>query len=322
MGKQSNPLRIESSELFSFITSRTINSCLWFLRNTSLETHVLSYLAKYQEEHTVDSYAYVMMGNHAHGMFRFPEMNRSYFCRDLNARFAEGVRRHVASFPGGPVFARRYAEQALARDEDVEEYFFYCALQPVLSGLCERIEDYPGYNSFFDAISGKKRKYRVLDWKAYEAARRIDFKVDINNFYKIYTLNYKRLPGYENLSQTSYKRLMLRKFETRRVAIIEARKAEGRLFMGQEALLKQKVGAVPKKTKTSARRSKRPLILTSCVETYTRFCNWYFEIYQQYKKAVKLYQAGESTYRFPAGTYRPPRFNFITEKYYAYSMSS
>ena len=140
---QSQPLRIECADYWSLVTSRTVNSRLWFVGNPKLEKHCLSYLARYREKHEAELYAFCLMGNHHHEVALFPNLNRSQFYRDLNARIAEGVRFFVDEFEGGAVFERRYSEQALPLREDVEDYFFYCALQAVKSGLCEHPDDYP-----------------------------------------------------------------------------------------------------------------------------------------------------------------------------------
>lgn len=136
---QSQPLRIENPRLGSFGTSKTINGRLWFVNNRPLEERILGYLAKYREKHEVTLYAFVLQGNHSHVTAQFPKCNRAAFYRDLNARTAEAVRKEVPEFLGGPLFKRRYCEQALPTELDLEHYFFYCALQPVKSALCPRI---------------------------------------------------------------------------------------------------------------------------------------------------------------------------------------
>ena len=62
----------------------------------------------------------------------------------------------------------------------------------------------------------------------------------------------------------------------------------------------------PRNTKKSSRNSKRPLVLTSCPERRRRFLDWYFGIYNLYKKAVLEYLSGNLAAVFPPGTYRPP----------------
>ncbi len=303
---QSQPLQIENPHYASFGTSRTINSRLWFINNQELEERTLGYLAKYQLSHKIELFAYVISGSHDHPLARFPECNRSAFYRDFNARKAEAVRALVDEFPGGPLFERRYAAQALPLNEDVEKYFFYCALQPVSAGLCERISEYPGYNSFTDAIYGRARKVKVVDNGRFNAARRYNLRVSKEDYTTTYTLRYKRLPGYEHLSQKEYAKLMLKKLEEHRAKIVAAIKAEGRTFLGRERLLAQEPGTAAKNPKKSKPYSRRPLVLSVCKEAKAQFLEWYFSVYSEYKRAVKKYLAGNLSVKFPPGTYRPP----------------
>lgn len=306
--KQSQPLRIECGDFASFITSRTINSRLWFVNNQRLETTCLTHLARYVEKYRVELYAFVLMGNHHHEVARFPKLNRSSFYRDFNARLAEGVRYHVMEFEGGPLFERRYSEQALPLPEDIEEQFFYSALQGVAEGLCEHPDDYPGYNSFHDAINGVRRIFYYTNWSAYRTRKRFNKKLTPEDFTTEHVLEFKRLPGYEHLTQRQYKKLMLKKREERRLKLVENRRAEGHGFVPPEKLLSVEPGTKPKTTKKSKRDSKRPLVLTKCAEAKKLFLEWYFSIYEAYKAAVKLYRQGQLDVKFPPGTYRPPMF--------------
>lgn len=303
---QSQPLRIENPELWSFGTAKTQNAKLWFVNNRGLEEQALAYLAKYQEKYDVELYAKVFQGNHFHLVSRFPSCNRAQFYRDYNARLAEGVRRHVSNFEGGSLFQRRYSEQALPSAEDLEDYFFYCALQPVLAGLCERIGDYPGYNSFDDAVSGRIRTFKLVDWAAFNEARRNNKNPKKRDYTKTYSLRYTRLPGYEHYSQRDYKKLMYQKLESRRMEVVAQKKASGHNFLTKDQLRKTPPGSCPRNTKKSHRTSKRPLVLTKCAERKKQFLDWYFAIYNIYKESVMKYLKGNLLEDFPAGTYRPP----------------
>lgn len=306
--KQSQPLRIESSDFASFITSRTINSRLWFVNNQRIERICLTNLARYGEKYGAELYAFALMGNHHHEVARFPRLNRSSFYRDFNARLAEGVRNFVEGFEGGPVFERRFSDQALPLADDIEEQFFYCALQGVAEGLCEHPDEYPGYNSFHDAINGVKRVVYYTDWATFNSRKRFNRKLTPEDFTTEHILEFKRLPGYEHLTQREYKKLMLRRREERRLKLVEERKTRGLGFVSPEKLLDVIPGTKPKTTKRSKRESKRPLVLTKCAEAKKIFLEWYFSIYEAYKSAVKEYRLGNLAAKFPPGTYRPPMF--------------
>lgn len=304
--KQSQPLRIENPEMTSLITSRTTNSALWFVNNARLEEQILANLARYQDKYEVELYSFVLQGNHYHATARFPGCNRASFCRDFNARLAESVRSLVTAFRGGPLFGRRYSEQALPGPEDIEERFFYCALQPVLAGLTEKANEYPGYNSFTDAIDGRAREFEIVDWARYNARRRVNPSVKRADFTRKVVLKYKRLPGYEHLSQKEYRTLMLKKYEERRQKILAERRAEGKQFLGGDALRAIKPGTYPSSTKVSGRYSYRPLVLCVCRIKKREYLDWYFAVYERYKLASQRYRRGERHAEFPPFTYKPP----------------
>ena len=69
--KFSQPLRIEDPSVSSFITSRTINSKLWFVNNKRFENRVLGYVAKSVEKYSVILHALVFQGNHIHILASF-----------------------------------------------------------------------------------------------------------------------------------------------------------------------------------------------------------------------------------------------------------
>jgi len=304
--KQSQPLRIESSKFASFGTSRTVKSRLWFINNIRLEQRVLGFLAKYREKYNVRLYGMVFSGSHYHLLTHFTDCNRAIFYRDFNARAAEAVRSLILKFPGGRVFARRYAEQAVPTNEDIFERFFYCALQPVLAGLCRRISDYPGYNSFYDAIQGKVRKIELINWAKYRQVKRYNVKVHPTDFITQYQLFYERLPGFEDLSQAEYAKMMLAELRKRTAKIVTELERKGHKFATKAQLRKVSAGKAAKNPKVSQRHSKRPLVLTACRKAKQNFLNWYFSIYYRYKSAVEKYVAGDVSVEFPPGTYRPP----------------
>jgi hypothetical protein len=297
--------RIETDEYANFITSRTRNSELWFVNNPDLENSMLGHLAKYSEKHGVSVYAFAVEGNHTHIVSHFDNDNRSGFTRDFNGSITRSVKRYVPSYPGGSLLARRYSNEFLPHPDDTENWFFYAVLQPVKDGLVERIGDYPGYNCFHDAVWGIKRTYKLVDWAAYKEACRWHKNVRIKDFIVTHTLEYARLPGYEHLTQKEYALLMHEKLEERRQAIVGARLAAGKGFVGRAVLKKVVPGCRPRATKISTRDSHRPRILSICPERKRAALDWYFEIYFAFQSASELYRRGKRNTKFPPGTYKP-----------------
>ena len=209
-------------------------------------------------------------------------------------------------YPGGRFWGRRYSAELLPAGDDIEDKFFYTALQVVQDGLVEKLSEYPFYNCFHDAIWGIERKCKVPRWGEYNAAKRYNSKISIKDYTDIVVLKYERLPGYEHLTQKEYAHLMQKKLEERRIAIVKQRKADGLGFAGREALLRTVPGARPKHTKTSTRYSHRPRVLSVCPLRREAVKTWYFGVYAQYKVASLRYRSGDLSVKFPVGTYMPP----------------
>lgn len=299
----SQPIRVECTDKAQLITCRTINSALWFVNNKKLEQMLLAYLAKYCEKYRVLLYAFAIVGNHYHMVARFPNGGRSEFFRDFNARIAQLVHYCVPNFLGGPLFERRFTPQILPLDKDVENYFIYCALQAVSSGLCKNITDYNEYNSFHDASCGITRKFKLVSYGKYNAAKRTNPKVSIKDFEKEYILRYARLPGYENVSRNQYKSILLKKTEARRQTLIADRLAQKKGFLGRENLNKVSPGSYPH---ISKKGGIRPLVLSENGEAKANYLSWYFQIVEDFRSAVRLYRSGSFDVHFPIGTFRPP----------------
>jgi hypothetical protein len=279
---------------------------LWLVNNKDLEEAILGYAARYATRYEVTMYALAIEGNHIQKVAVFPKANRSHFMRDFNSVVARAVARFQRNYPGGPLWARRYSAEYLVASPDIEDRFFYTVLQPVNDGLVDDIREYPGYNCFEDAITGKERTCKVVRWKEYNDARRWNPSVSIEEFTELCVLRYHRLPGYENLSPKEYESTMRKKLKERTEAVLQARK--GKPSVGAARLLETTPGARPKQTKTSGPRDHRPRVLSKDPARRSLGEAWYFSIYFGYKESSKRYRAGELDVEFPAGTYKPPLF--------------
>jgi len=300
-------LSYENSELCFLGTIRTENSRLWFINNPKLEQRILAYLARYQELFGVRIYAFIIMGNHYHLLARFPRSNKAAFFQAFNAIIAKLTNCHVEAFEGGRLWARRVRVQAVPRNEDVEREFFYCALNPVSSGLTRTISSHRSYSSFTDAVYDRRKTFTVINWAEYNNRKRFNSCLKPHDYATQHTLIYSRLPGYEQMTKRQYVEVIHKKLEANRIKAIEKRLSEGKGFATAESLAKQASGAKPRFTKRSKRDSHRPLILTLCMETKEQFLSWYFSMLDAYRLASRRFRAGDSLQVFPPGTYQPPR---------------
>lgn len=298
--------RIESTKVATFQTTRTRCSELWFVNNAALEDAILGYAARYAARYSVKLYAMAIEGNHVQFPALFPKGNRAHFMRDFNSAVARAVPRYQTAHPGGRLWARRYSAEYLPGEEDIEEQFFYTVLQPVQDGLVDSIYEYPGYNCFEDAITGKSRQFKVVRWKEYHDALRWDPNVQLEAFTELVELTYERLPGYEALSAHDYAQLMRKKLADRTAQILASR--SGKKGVGRAKLKQVRPGAKPLHSKTSTSTSHRPRILSKDPGRRLKGKAWYFSIYFDYREKSELYRSGDTQVEFPPGTYKPPAF--------------
>ena len=299
-------IRIETEKIASFQTTRTRRSELWLINNKELEDAILGYAARYTNRYEVDLYALALEGNHTHNAALFPKANRAFFMRDFNSSVARAVERYQGDYPGGKLWHRRYSSEYLPAPEDIENWFFYIILQPVQDGLVSNIKDYPGYNCFEDAITGTARTYKVVNWKAYNDARRWRKNVSIDDYTDHYQLKFARLPGYEDLSQLEYENMMRNKLMERTTQILNKR--GDKPFMGAKAMKNTRPGACPYKTKTSGPNDYRPRVLSLNATRRADVLAWHLATQYEHKLTSKRYRAGELNAEFPPGTYKPPAF--------------
>lgn len=298
-------LSFEHPHFVFFATIRTIASRLWLVNDPKLEHQIKAYVARYAEHYGVVLYAFIIMGNHYHLLARFPKGHKAAFFRDLNGMISRLTKSRVELFEGGKLWARRVRTQVVPNKEDIVDRFFYTAMNPIAAGLAQKLSDYTAYNSFSDAIRGKVRLFKVVEWQKYNARKRTNPGISIAAFTKIHKLEYARLPGFESMSQKEYIEYMNREAERRRVEIVTRRIAEGKGFATPKALLAIAPGTKPRSTKTSTRDTHRPLVLTRCLETKAVFLDWYFHLVAAFKKAAASFRDGDFDVTFPPGTYRP-----------------
>lgn len=306
--------RIESDQYASFTTTRSRNEELWFINNTELDKSILTTLAVATDRYKAEVYAIGIEGNHIHIPATFPQLNRSHFMRDFNSKVAKAVSRLVTEYRGGRFWGRRYSQEFIPAPEDIEEKFFYTVLQTVKDGLVDDIFEYPGYNCFDDAVSGKTIEFEHVDWKAFNAAKKRNKKpVSIQKYTKKIQFSFSRLPGYEQMSQDEYRTLMYEKLKERQDKIVEERLAAGLGFIGRKNLLRMTPGKKPKKSKKSTLLTHRPRVLAICPKRKAEVEAWYFKIIAEYKEASKLYRKcnGKIDIEFPPNTYKPYLHNII-----------
>jgi hypothetical protein len=306
--KFSQPLRIDYEKgVASFVTRRARNSQLVFANNMQLEARVLGALGKYLSKYNSTIYAFCIFGSHDHNLISFQPGTKSNFFRDFGARTAEAVKKYIPSFGGGSVFERRTMEHAVPQDSNgFLESIMYICLQPIEAGLCKNLSDYPGYNCFNNLVTGKPLEVEFFNGSEYLKAKRRNKKADPAKFIERYTINFARIPGYEQMSQQEYSAFLHGEFNTRRDAIIARLNKNGHKWLPPERLKRVKSTDSAKNPKKSTRGSTRPLVSCKCPERTKQFLEWYFDTATKHRAASKRYLAGDSSAIFPGGTHKPP----------------
>jgi hypothetical protein len=306
--KMSQPLRIDYPEgMSSFITRRFRNSQLCYANNKKLEKRVLGSLGKYLHKYQAEIYAYTMFGSHDHPMIQFKPKTKSRFFKDFGARTAEAVKKYVSDFGTGAVMESRAREQAITEDSESHlDRLMYTVMQPILAGLCKNLSDYPGFNSWKYILSGKPLTVEFFKGSEYSRAKKKNPDVDPAKFIEKYHITFKRLPGYEHMKQSEYREMLQKEYERRRLEIIEEYEKKGHVWPSPESLRRTKSTDTARNPKRSDRYSKRPLVLSLCMEAKQAFLDYYFHILEEFKKASTAYLKGDKTVTFPEGTCAPP----------------
>ena len=303
-----NPIKVEDVERVYLITTRTIGSRLWFVHNQKLHERILAFLARYQEMYGVILYAFVLMGNHYHLIARFPRGNKAAFMRDFNSIIARLVATEVPNYPGGRLWARRYAEQVLPNDFDVSHWYLYVVLNPITTGICYSMADFPGYSSLRDNLSLRSRKFQVFERWKFNEAKRNNAKASPQRFIQEHSLKFSKLPQLEHLEDSAYQRELRRRIDERQQQLQSQMLAADPRSPMRRIRAEPVVGSKPITTKMGTRSFGRPLVLSLSSKSREEFLRFYFATRDAYRLASKAFRTGLLNVAFPPGTYRPSTF--------------
>lgn len=306
--KCSQPLRVDYEDnVGSFVTRRARNSQLVYANNKPLEARVLGALGKYIPKYNVTIYALCLFGSHDHSLFSLAPGTKSDFFRDFGARTAEAIKKYVPDFGGGSAFDQRTSEQAVPPEANgYLESVMYTVLQPIAAGLCKNLSDYPGYNCYHHLVTGKSLEVEFFKGSAFKKAKYNNKKADPSKFIERYTINFARIPGYEQMTQKEYAAFLSQEFEKRRKAIIADFDKKGYKWPPPERLKQTIPTERARNPKKSERGGFRPLVICKCPVRKQEFLSWYFAKLLKYRQASKKYLAGDRNADFPSGTNKPP----------------
>ena len=138
-------LRLQHPDLLVFVTNRCLEARYFSSPDEEglINAAFALSLREAQLLHQIEAFAYVLMGNHFHGLFRGNLLNMPAFMRDLQSRFARRLNRIRGR--RGTVFPDRYHDQFVKNGDSAElTQAMYCLLNPVRAKLVTHPSLWPG----------------------------------------------------------------------------------------------------------------------------------------------------------------------------------
>jgi len=276
----------------TYMVTRRCTQRMFLLKPDEITNRGFLYcLALAAQRYQVDVYAFVCMSNHPHEnvgdkLGNLPEFTR-YF-HSLLARYVNCCRGRWEN-----LWATEQCGQLhLADPEAAFDKMIYGLTNPVKAYLVAKAAHWPGPSSLAKQLSGKPIVVK----------RPVEFFVKNGDLPKQVTLEIKRLPGFEHLSDEQW-RDKIRNAVAKVEAEAERERAQkGIKIVGRKAILRQSAFSQPKTI--AARRAMVPRVATRNkwlrIELLTR--NKAFEA--EHANALSRVLAGERVVTFPFGTYR------------------
>ncbi len=279
------PLRNRDPEANRLITIRTVESRLWIPANSRTRRIIGGIIARYQEAFDIVIYAYAILGNHYHMLIRAPKQNTDEFCENVNREIAR--RLNWINGRKGPLWARRYTDQAVASSDDLLEAFLYVVTNSAHHGLVENPKDWPGLNCYNHVIDQKDREFYFTHYSK-------PTKRKSRHYIKI-----SPLPDFKGLTRKQRARRLGKLLHERRSFVM--RQKQGR-FLGVAAVRQQRPGALPKITKESPRGAfyTKQLSLMAGLKHEARVRKF------KYTQASRRYRLGDENVIFPDFSFKPP----------------
>jgi len=249
-------------------------------------------LAKYQEMFRIIVYAYCVLGNHIHLVLRAEEQNLDEFMENVLREIARRVNRH--QHRRGHLWARRYDDQVILREEDLLEAFLYVITNAVKHGLVSDIRTWPGLECYHQLISEKERTLPFVHYSEEDEEGR-----PIITFHK---LTLTPLPQHADLPQDERKETLIKLIQERQAELVKARKEKGLGFLGAKKICSQRPGRIP----VAVSYAPRPICYTKNAEIRRYYRAERRAFKQAYYEASRSFRSGNYTTQFPPHCFKPP----------------
>jgi REP element-mobilizing transposase RayT len=289
--------RFEPGQLF-FGTCRTLQGRLLLTPSPRTNDLIGGVFAKAIKDFGVEVYAFVVISNHIHLIFRAKENTIPAFFCFLLSNLATEVGRRVNWH--GKFWHRRYDAEPILDEQALLERVQYILAHGVKEGLVQHSREWPGLTCIPELVDQQRRVFTWVDrsglWQAQHRAQRCkpsDFETRI-------ALQLSVLPCWEGLSVEQRQR--------RARALLKAaeqqaqQQRQGKSVLGAEQVKLQDPHSLPLRSA----RSRRPMCHANTRRRRLQYLSSYREFVAQYRRASRCFLAGEMSVRFPRYSHPPP----------------
>ena len=285
-----HPLRDRDPSIYRLMTIRTVRGEMWLRPDKHNRRLIGGIIARYQEILGIKIYAYAVLSNHIHLLIKAPKGNADEFAENIHREISRRINWRYRR--EGSLWARRYSEQEVLREEDLVEALLYIATNCTHHGLLQDASQWKGLNCYKHILSESDRMFSFT-----HHSKRCHDGVPVKTSHK---LKLSILPQFEELSVNKRRTKMKQLLSDRLEQLWEKR--GGKQYLEQQTIDEQQPGEIPH----NMSRSPRPICYTKCGVAFREFLLRKRELLKRYTEASIRFRLGDLTVLFPKYTFKPP----------------
>jgi REP element-mobilizing transposase RayT len=299
------PLRFVPANSVVEVTARTAGSRFLLRPDATTNDLVVGVLGRAQHLFGVRVFAVSVMSNHLHALLCVDHAAQlAAFMQHALANIAKEVGRHHRW--SGPFWSRRYRSIVVADGDSQVRRLRYVLCQGLKEGLVDRVDRWPGVNSFRATIRGLPLRDTWYNRTAEYEARRRGEQPDPLTAQQSYDIHLDQLPALGETSADQYRAFVrdLVHDEERNVDA-SRRQAAKSAVLGARRILEQDPHAAP----AFSNRSPAPLVHAASSAVRLAFMAMHAAFVDAFRLAAACLLQGHVTL-FPEGAF-PPRAPFV-----------
>lgn len=297
-------------QYLKLVTIRTEGAQLFMVPGKELNDILGGIIARYQEQFSIEIFAYCALSNHYHLLVRAPKENLWQFQQAINREIAKRVNR--LRNREGHFWSRRYSDEIVVGNQASLTALQYITCNSVKHRLIKDPGKWPGLTSHFHLLDEKDRMFYFTDYTAYRKAkaraRITGGKVNLADFRIPVTLRISPLPMFAGLSK-KVRRQTIRSEIQRYVTLLNAEaEREEKGYLREEKILTQNPFSKPR----DVSKSNRPICYTQDPEAKHIFLTEiYYPWNEAYEAASFEFRSGKFNAQFPPHCIKPPLLYLI-----------